>query len=314
MSRMRSDAIRALGLHHATFRAREMRRIRAESHAGDSYDRCVAAPPDANPPDAGPPDADPPSPASRPAPAEEALLENQIAYYRARVPDYDDWWFRRGAHDVGEAFSRRWHDEVGRVREAFDAFEPKGDVLEMAAGTGNWTLEIARHADRITAVDAAPEAFEVARLKLGAVEVPIDWVVADLFAWEPPRRYDVVCFSFWLSHVPLARFDEFWGLVDAALAPGGRVFFLDNAHPSLGGPAIPRRFRTVGSRIEGVGSWTDLDTGVSTRTTADGRAFDIVKVFWEPEPLRRRLKTLGWDVEVATTNWAFIHGQGGRAS
>ena len=244
--------------------------------------------------------------------ADGELLESQIEYYRARVPDYDDWWFRRGRHDVGEAFAKRWDGEIARVRAAFDAFAPHGDVLELAAGTGNWTVEIARHAGRITAVDAAPEAFDSARKKLSGATVPIDWVVADLFAWEPPRRYDVVCFSFWLSHVPLGRFDEFWSLVDAALKADGRVFFLDNAHPALGGPAIPRRFRQDGTRIEGIDSWTDLESGVSTRTVADGREFDIVKVFWEPEPLRRRLASLGWDIEVSTTNWAFLYGHGSR--
>lgn len=259
------------------------------------------------------------TPADTPSPEDTELLESQIEYYRARVPEYDDWWFRRGRYDVGAAFATRWEDEVERVRSAFDAFAPKGDVLELAAGTGNWTLELARHADRITAVDAAPEAFESARQKLESQKLEkapaeVEWVVADLFEWKPPRRYDVVFFSFWLSHVPLARFDEFWSLVDAALEPGGRVFFLDNAHPSLGGPVVPRRLRQEGSKVEGVEGWTDLETGISTRTTLDGRAFEIVKVFWEPEPLRRRLAAMGWDIEVLTTNWAFLYGQGARRS
>jgi hypothetical protein len=30
-------------------------------------------------------------------------------------------------------------------------------------------------------------------------------------AWRPDRRYDVVFFGFWLSHVPLERFAAFWG-------------------------------------------------------------------------------------------------------
>jgi hypothetical protein len=29
----------------------------------------------------------------------------------------------------------------------------------------------------------------------------------------PDRRYDVVFFGFWLSHVPLERFDAFWSMV-----------------------------------------------------------------------------------------------------
>jgi hypothetical protein len=50
--------------------------------------------------------------------------------------------------------------------------------------------------------------------------------------------------GFWLSHVPLERFGAFWSLVDECLAPGGRVFFVDDAH------------RTPDELIEGAASST----------------------------------------------------------
>ena len=59
----------------------------------------------------------------------------------------------------------------------------------------------------------------------------VRFVEADLFAWRPDRRYDAVFFGFWLSHVPLERFDGFWALVADCLAPGGRVCFVDDAPP-----------------------------------------------------------------------------------
>ncbi len=34
------------------------------------------------------------------------LIEEQIAYYRARAPEYDEWFFRQGRYDHGEAFRR----------------------------------------------------------------------------------------------------------------------------------------------------------------------------------------------------------------
>ena len=73
--------------------------------------------------------------------------------------------------------------------------------------------------------------------------------------WRPPRAFDVVFFSFWLSHVPEERFDEFWALVRAALAPGGRVFLVDS------GPTARRT--GAGER--------------QMRQLADGREFRIVK-------------------------------------
>jgi len=72
----------------------------------------------------------------------------------------------------------------------------------------------------------------------------VRFVEADLFRWRPDRRYDVVCFGFWLSHVPLERFERFWSLVDEALAPGGRVFFADDG------------YRTPDELIEGESSST----------------------------------------------------------
>ena len=52
----------------------------------------------------------------------------------------------------------------------------------------------------MTAVDASPEAIAINRARVGRANV--DYVEADLFAWTPPARYDLVFMSFWLSHVP----------------------------------------------------------------------------------------------------------------
>ena len=56
----------------------------------------------------------------------------------------------------------------------------------------------------------------------------MNYVVADLFDWQGNSHYDVVFFSFWLSHVPRSRFGEFWSLVASWLTPSGRAFLIDN--------------------------------------------------------------------------------------
>ena len=183
---------------------------------------------------------------------------------------------------------------------ALDAFAPSGHVLD--AGTGIWTVRLADHADRIAALDPSPEALARNAERLAPTGTPIDYIVADVFSWTPPERYDVVFFSFWLSHVPAARFDEFWSRVEAALAPDGRVFFVDNASPERQAEVLE----------PGVLSLTDRQRGVSLRRLNDGREFRAVKVYWEPEELRARLAGLGWSFDVTTTEWAFIHGAGCR--
>ena len=230
-----------------------------------------------------------------------ALLHEQARYYAARADEYDDWWFRRGRYDRGAEATARWRAEAAQVEAALADFGPRGDVLELACGTGLWTEHLARHADRVDAVDAAPEVLEVARRRLdrspGRAEVRL--LEADLFAWSPPRRYDAVVFAHWLSHVPAERFAAFWRLVGDALAPGGRAFLIDS------------RRTTRSTASDHVQPGPGEDTMV--RRLDDGRAFRIVKRFWEPDELAAELSALGWRTELAATREFFVFGSAARA-
>jgi SAM-dependent methyltransferase len=224
--------------------------------------------------------------------AVERLLSEQRRYYSARAPEYDDWWFRRARYGLDAESAEGWFADVAELEAELEGFAPRGDVLELAAGTGNWTRHLLRYADRVTAVDAVPEVLELNRAKLGAA---VDYVLADVFAWEPPRAFDVCFFGFWLSHVPSGRFEGFWQLVDRALKSDGRVFLVDNAH--LGDPR-----HMVSASGE-----------VVRRSLSDGREFEIVKRFWAPAELERMLATLGWQLSAgATANGHFVFAAGQR--
>jgi demethylmenaquinone methyltransferase/2-methoxy-6-polyprenyl-1,4-benzoquinol methylase len=225
-------------------------------------------------------------------PESESLVQEQMEYYRLRAPEYDDWWLRVGVFNRGDEFERRWEQGKLELHDALRAFAPAGDVLELACGTGNLTLELAAcdGVDHITALDSSPETMAIAATKLVDPSV-VTFETADLFAWEPPRRFDVVAFGFWLSHVPVARLKEFWGLVDRALQPDGRVFLIDNAVPS----EVPTTTTT----------W--LDEGVSLRTLNDGRQFYIVKRGWTPAELEDELAELGWSAEASLAQDLFIY-------
>lgn len=226
-------------------------------------------------------------------PAVERLLSEQRRYYGARAPEYDDWWFRRARYSLDAESAEGWFADVAELETELERFGPRGDVLELAAGTGNWTRQLVRHADRVTAVDAVAEVQDVSRAK---VDAAVDYVLADVFDWEPPRAFDVCFFGFWLSHVPSGRFEGFWQLVDRALKPDGRVFLVDNAQ--LGDAR-----HTVTVRGE-----------VARRSLSDGREFDIVKRFWAPAALERELAPLGWQLAAAVTaNGHFLFASGTRA-
>ncbi|HEU4558423.1 MAG TPA: class I SAM-dependent methyltransferase [Longimicrobium sp.] len=220
-----------------------------------------------------------------------ALLEQQKEYYRARAGEYDEWFMREGRYDRGPEHHAQWFAEVEEVRAALERFNPTGRVLELACGTGWWTDQLVRWADEVTAVDASAEVLELNRIRVG--DTKVRRVQADLFAWEPDALYDVVFFSFWLSHVPPERFDAFWGMVRIALAPGGRVFLVDS-------------LRAVESTAKDH-VLPDEDI-VLERKLNDGRRFNIYKLFYQPSDLEARLATLGWRASIHGTANFFLYG------
>lgn len=238
----------------------------------------------------------------RPGPAGRdtaALLDEQMAYYRARSPEYDQWWLRAGKYDRGPRFLRSWDEETDQVRAALDEFGLRGRILEIACGTGWWTPQLAAGAEQVTVIDASSEMLARCRARMAAAgsdAAKLEYLQSDIWEWLPERRFEAVFFGFWLSHVPEVRFDSFWELVDGALLPGGRVFFVDSAES------------TGSSRIGDLAGTPETER----RELNDGRRFDVVKRYFEPGWLRQRLAGIGWDIQVQRTARFFIFAQGGR--
>jgi demethylmenaquinone methyltransferase/2-methoxy-6-polyprenyl-1,4-benzoquinol methylase len=214
----------------------------------------------------------------------DALLAEQAAYYRARAAEYD-------------ATSPIPADDASRAKlvDALGVFAPRGRVLEFACGTGEWTAMLAKHASELTAIDASPEMLAIASKRVWGNR--IRFIQADIFDWRPDRRYDVVFFSAWLSHVPPRRFDRFWALVAECLDETGRVFLIDElptveAHeqviPDAAAPAVERPLRS-------------------------GARYRVVKVFYRPAELSGRLASLGWKISAHQVGWRFFYATASRA-
>jgi len=229
------------------------------------------------------------------------VLADQIDYYRARAPEYDQWWNREGRYDKGDEFTAGWRAEVAQAEAWLDRFAPVGDVLEIAAGTGNWTRRLIRHATRVLAVDASPETLAINAEKVGA-DAPVEHVVADIFDWQPPRHFDHIFFSFWISHVPDEAIVDFMDTVAAAMKPGARVAMLDNR----GADADERHV------VEITDGTTDNRTGLSERLLNDGSTFTIVKVYRPPERLAELLEPHGWHVTGGSTERYFTWAEATR--
>jgi demethylmenaquinone methyltransferase/2-methoxy-6-polyprenyl-1,4-benzoquinol methylase len=204
----------------------------------------------------------------------DALLREQVAYYRARAGEYDLLYEQRA--------------DLAAPEEVLDGLPITGDVLELACGTGQWTRILAGRGHRVTAVDAAPEMLAIARERVPEAE----FLQADLFEWRPPRRFDTVFFAAWLSHVPPARFAAFWELVAAALRPGGRACFVDTGPPEEASEDV-----LAGQPAPAV-----------RRRLADGSEHRVVKVFPEPAALTASLTELGWAARVWSARGTLICG------
>jgi demethylmenaquinone methyltransferase/2-methoxy-6-polyprenyl-1,4-benzoquinol methylase len=225
----------------------------------------------------------------------DALISEQIAYYRARAREYDDTMRQLERYvSLGGRVAGRSGDEEGKevaiLLNALEEMRPFDSVLELACGTGWWTQWLAGHGRRVTAVDAAEEMVALNRERVKATNVK--YILADVFSWKPDRQFDLVFFAFWMSHVPQDRFAAFWQLVGDSLKANGRVFFIDELDTE---------------RARGLETRVGQDAVV--RELEDGRQFRAVKVFYQPSELEAKLRALGWNVQVRPAGHRFYWGQ-----
>ncbi|MCG7209812.1 class I SAM-dependent methyltransferase [Streptomyces arenae] len=197
---------------------------------------------------------------------DDALLAEQMAYYAAGAAEYD----RQYAE----------YEALQKLLAVVDDLPIGGDVLELACGTGQWTLRLAERVRSVTAVDASPKVLAIARTRTASPTV--QFREADLFEWQPPRRYDVVFFAFWLSHVPPTRLADFWNTVATALAPGGKAIFIDD------GPAAATYEKVLANQ----------PTPTALRRLNDGSQYRIVKVFHDAQTLTDELTAQAWSVRI----------------
>src|ERR1700761_7665862 len=109
------------------------------------------------------------------------LLADQRSFYRARAPEYDQWWQRRGRYDHGPEDTAEWDRQIELVLQAVDTFGPVGDVLELAGGTGWWSRHLAQTARTLTVLDSSRETLRINRERVDRPDVT--YIVADIFGW-----------------------------------------------------------------------------------------------------------------------------------
>jgi SAM-dependent methyltransferase len=229
---------------------------------------------------------------SGPARARDASAE-MVAYYEARAGEYDDWYLRHGRYAHGPIHDAAWNAELDAAGQWLDGLPIKGEIVELAAGTGWWSPLLASKGE-LWLYDAAEAPLERARERLLAHGLRAHIHIRDAWA-EPDRAVDAVVLGFWLSHVERDRTAAFLALARRWLKPGGTLAIIDSLpdpqsgaadHPSVAGDLAVRR----------------LD---------DGREFTIVKVQRGVGELSTALSEAGFrDVRVTTSGRFFVLGIG----
>jgi cyclopropane fatty-acyl-phospholipid synthase-like methyltransferase len=216
----------------------------------------------------------------------EGVLRQQIAYYRARASSYDEAYRRIGQYDRGAAQNAAWKDELRIVHEMLDGLQLGEEVVEFGAGTGHWTERLIRKGCTVAALDAAPEALEIARRRVARLGAAATFEVVDLLGWRAPRAWDEAVACFFLEHIPDRRLDAFLREFAAAVRPGGTVFIVDGLH-GIDGPEVETR-------------------------ELDGRRFTVVERRRSTEVLCAAFDRVGVSLEIQPSGTRFQYGVGFR--
>ncbi len=175
---------------------------------------------------------------------------------------------------------------------------PPGRALDLAAGAGRHSVWLAEQGWSVTAVDFSRAGLNQARKLSAARDVnggQVDWVVADLSDYKPPRdAFGLVIIAYLQVDAPL-RARVLDGAA-AALAPGGTLlvigYDLTNLTEGVGGPTSPDVLYTPESIAAELAGLRVLRADRVRRTVArDGATATAIDTLVRAERTRPALRT-----------------------
>lgn len=199
---------------------------------------------------------------------------DQIAYYRARAPWYDDAYACAGDYDRGAELNAEWLADLAEIERALTETPIHGRCVELGSGTGHWTERVIDRVDRLWALDAAPEVAAIARARLGSRAAKVQFEAVDLWSWKPTLVWDSAVAFFFLEHVPDIVLPTLLTALHGALHPGAVFFIAEGA--------------AYGSEPE-----------IETRSI-DGRTYDVVERRRSPEEFETAFRSAGFSVDSVT--------------
>lgn len=171
------------------------------------------------------------------------------------------------------ATDRLWSAEPNLfVVDRLRVKEP-GIGVDLASGEGRNAIWLAEHGWEMTAVDFSEVAIERGREQSDDVE----FVVADVLAWEPEGRVDLVLISY--LHLQADQMSNVIARASGWLRPGGELFMIGHDRSNLdrghGGPQVPEILWEVEEVLEWLDGFTVVEAEVVRRPveTEEGLVF-----------------------------------------
>ncbi len=227
-----------------------------------------------------------------------SLKNNQelYEYYSLRAPEYEEIYDREERREELKALA----DDLKK--------ECRGlNVLELACGTGYWSMFIASTAKTLRGVDFSEKSNVIAQSKLERARqstaenckgflvsqmperiCPIEFNVGNVFELrEIDSDYQLGFSGFFWSHVPIGKLPTLLNLFHSKLAFGSKVVWIDNNY-----------VEGVSTRIYSLPSCRDTFQKRSLRT---GRTFEVLKNFPKDPELESLIAPYSSEIEIQRT-------------
>ena len=199
-------------------------------------------------------------------------------YYAARAAEYERIY----------AYPERQSD-LARLAAIITDYFPDRTVLEMACGTGYWTVPAALHAKHVVGIDINEEVLAIARTKPFERE-NVDFVCADLYAESVPGGpFDAALVAHWWSHIDRREQRDFLAVLHQQLAPGARVLYLDNRYVEGSSTPVSRE--------------DEYGNTYQTRGLDSGKHYEVMKNFPRSGELAQALEGFATDIRFVEMDY-----------
>lgn len=206
----------------------------------------------------------------------------------------------------------RYYDALVKDEQATQAWVslikahmPVGDIMELACGSGEITIQLANEGYHVFASDLSEDMIKEAKKKAGSEQ--ITWSVMDMSRFDDDKHYDgILCLCDSFNYLLIdAQVDEMLKQVYAHLNEHG-VFIMD-MHSLDRLNEFEEEYNEAGKIMNHEYQWTIY--AVEDRIYQNFAFYDEagrvtleqhIQRVYDPEDIARRLKQLGFQVEILT--------------